>query len=904
MAYVLWAALGALLGALLQQSLSAVVVGIAFGLLWARVSALASALDAVRKHAARAEAVPPPVPVAAPGAPLAAQSPQPTVAATPHASIPPATAPAAPVAEFRLDTLTAPLSTPPKPQAPPSPHIDNAPPAATPRASDDLAQRAWNWLTSGNLPVKVGVLILFAGVAALLKYTADTWLAAIPLGARIGAIALAAIVALGFGWRQREQRRVFALAVQGGALGILLLAVFAAFRVYALLPPALAFALLIVVVGAAGLLALWQDAVALAVLSLIAGFAAPILVSSGHGSHVVLFGYYAVLNVAILALAWRRSWRWLNLLGFIATFGIGTAWGVLRYRPEFFASTEPFLILNFLFYLAIPWLYARQSTRKNNAVLDGCLLFGNPLASLLLQGSLLAWSATPLALTTAVAAVIYAFAASALGGRARTGVLGNAWAVLASVFATLTVPLALGARLTSVTFALEGAGLVWLGWRQQRRLSRWAGLALQALAAWYLTSAPGAAGAANAAALLDPNFIGAVVLAVAGFGIAWLYYHYNERSPPAIAVSLAAWFWALVWWLGAAGVESLRVFDGRTAVAAVWIVLTGTAWLATEAARRGSGSVLGATLAWSAVGLWTLTLPVVLICAVASWQPLSGGLLLATAVTAAAGWRTLACLRGHRFAATAAHTLWWWRWALVAGVAILVALEHSRLSTAWRAMLVIAPTLGLWFIALRRPAWLAAPLADRFSATRAWLTHSLTALLAWVFVVGLFVAGDAAPLHFLPIFNPVELLLIVILAGMAYWLRDGATPALLHAARALLLGAGCFALATSMALRGIHQLAGVPWDASLAASALAQLALTLVWSLFGLAAWLWGSRHRERAVWWAGAGIMAVVLLKLLLVDRGHLGNLFGIASFIAYGLLCTLIGYLAPAPPRRNPTG
>jgi uncharacterized membrane protein len=38
-----------------------------------------------------------------------------------------------------------------------------------------------------------------------------------------------------------------------------------------------------------------------------------------------------------------------------------------------------------------------------------------------------------------------------------------------------------------------------------------------------------------------------------------------------------------------------------------------------------------------------------------------------------------------------------------------------------------------------------------------------------------------------------------------------------------------------------------------------------------------------------------------LLVDRSHLGNLFGIASFIAYGLLCTVIGYFAPAPPRGD---
>ena len=32
-----------------------------------------------------------------------------------------------------------------------------------------------------------------------------------------------------------------------------------------------------------------------------------------------------------------------------------------------------------------------------------------------------------------------------------------------------------------------------------------------------------------------------------------------------------------------------------------------------------------------------------------------------------------------------------------------------------------------------------------------------------------------------------------------------------------------------------------------------------------------------------------------------HLGNLLGIASFIAYGLLCTLVGWFAPAPPRAT---
>jgi uncharacterized membrane protein len=46
---------------------------------------------------------------------------------------------------------------------------------------------------------------------------------------------------------------------------------------------------------------------------------------------------------------------------------------------------------------------------------------------------------------------------------------------------------------------------------------------------------------------------------------------------------------------------------------------------------------------------------------------------------------------------------------------------------------------------------------------------------------------------------------------------------------------------------------------------------------------------------------MGVVLVKLVIIDRLHLGNLSGIASFVGYGLLCTVVGYLAPAPPRAS---
>jgi uncharacterized membrane protein len=65
-----------------------------------------------------------------------------------------------------------------------------------------------------------------------------------------------------------------------------------------------------------------------------------------------------------------------------------------------------------------------------------------------------------------------------------------------------------------------------------------------------------------------------------------------------------------------------------------------------------------------------------------------------------------------------------------------------------------------------------------------------------------------------------------------------------------------------------------------------------------------GSTRGSRPLWLAGAVLMGIVLAKLLLIDRTHLGSGFGIASFIAYGLLCTIIGYFAPAPPRESAAG
>ena len=150
----------------------------------------------------------------------------------------------------------------------------------------------------------------------------------LPIEFRLAAIAATALVLLVLGWRLRHKRSAYAQILQGGAIAVLYITLFTAFRFYGVIGAGQAFALMAVVAALAAALAVLQNAAALAVVGSLGGFATPLLLSSGTGSHVGLFSYYLVLDLGIAAVAWFRNWRLLNLIGFGFTFWCRQRMGV------------------------------------------------------------------------------------------------------------------------------------------------------------------------------------------------------------------------------------------------------------------------------------------------------------------------------------------------------------------------------------------------------------------------------------------------------------------------------------------------------------------------------------------------------------------------------------------------
>jgi uncharacterized membrane protein len=368
------------------------------------------------------------------------------------------------------------------------------PVAARPATPPQRPSPIREWLVNGNMVARAGIVILFFGVAFLLKYTYAHL--HVPIELRLAAVALGAGVLLGIGWRLRRRRESYALALQGGGVGLLYLTIFGALRLFGLLQPGPAFALLLAVVALSAVLAVLQDSLALAVLGAAGGFLAPILASSGAGSHVALFGYYALLNAGILAIAWFKAWRVLNVLGFAFTFGIATVWGGLNYRPEVYASTQPFLVLFFLMYVAIAVLYSRRAAGSVERHLDTTLVFGVPLVAFGLQVGLVQEIAYGSAYSALALGAFYLLLARSMWARRGQDrrLLVEAFLALGTVFATLAIPLAFDGRWTSAAWALEGAAMVWVGVRQQRLPVRLFGILLQLLAGSLLYGRPGGVG--------------------------------------------------------------------------------------------------------------------------------------------------------------------------------------------------------------------------------------------------------------------------------------------------------------------------------------------------------------------------------------------------------------------------
>src|SRR6202011_2310830 len=143
-------------------------------------------------------------------------------------------------------------------------------------------------------------------------------------------VAIGTVLGLGLivtGWLTASRRyRVSGQSLCATGVLVLYGNIFAAHVFYHLIALVPAFASMALVTAAAFFLAVRMNAQVIVILGLLGGFLTPVLLSTGVDNPTALFGYIAVLNIGIAAVALRKRWDYLVLLAAADTILMEFAW--------------------------------------------------------------------------------------------------------------------------------------------------------------------------------------------------------------------------------------------------------------------------------------------------------------------------------------------------------------------------------------------------------------------------------------------------------------------------------------------------------------------------------------------------------------------------------------------------
>jgi len=383
------------------------------------------------------------------------------------------------------------------PPPPKSPSVPSSLPTLQPisRADRTAAPDLEN-LIGGRWLNRIGIVAMLIAVSYFLKLAFDNnWIG--PTGRVAIGILLGAFMLPWSHWLLGRGYSYFSEGITALGEATLFLSVWAGCQYYTLYSRDVGFAAMIGITAVMTVIAIGRDSQRLAVLSLLGGLLAPILASSGKDQQVILFCYLLLLGAGALAVAANKAWNALPPIAFLGTQIYFWGW-----YSEFFQRTSPlertvfFATLFFLLYSLLPIRKVMLSTRISELEFLFILLnefaYSGTLFVLLWPGD--KWPMTLLFIALAAAHVAVARMLPALDEKSST-TFRLLFAGLALTYLTLAIPVRLEGKWITFSFAVEGAILVWTGFRTAGNFLRQAGYLLLAISALRLLFFPPEGGA-------------------------------------------------------------------------------------------------------------------------------------------------------------------------------------------------------------------------------------------------------------------------------------------------------------------------------------------------------------------------------------------------------------------------
>ena len=111
-----------------------------------------------------------------------------------------------------------------------------------------------------------------------------------------------------------------------------------------------------------------------------------------------------------------------------------------------------------------------------------------------------------------------------------------------------------------------------------------------------------------------------------------------------------------------------------------------------------------------------------------------------------------------------------------------------------------------------------------------------------------------------------------------------------------------FVWLTAVLIRSLHHYLEVPFDMQrLLADTRVQTAISILWTVIGMAAMYFASKRGMRLLWIVAAVLIGIVLVKMFFIDLRASGTVERIVSFLVVGSLLVATGYFSPIPQKPD---
>ncbi len=334
----------------------------------------------------------------------------------------------------------------------------------------------------GNIINKIGILILLLGIAIFANYAIENeW---INRTTRIILSYISGGILLLIAWRIYKNYHNFSAVLFSGGLAIFYFTTYIAYSFYHFMGIWPVFFLMVIFTSVTVLAAIKYNTQIIGIFGLAGAYGIPFLLGISSKQPALMFVYTGIINLGILALAFKKYWKLLNYFAFGLTWLIFEAWFLTSYHYP--ADRNIALIaVSFFFLLFYLSTLAYKLIRKEiyNAgdiimILLNSFLFyasGIRVFRMIDHGMYMG-------LFTIINAVIHSLVVILIFYNRNTDknlrlLIGG----LALAFITLSIPVELSGKWITVLWALETAVLFYVGTTRKVRFYELIGIILSAL---------------------------------------------------------------------------------------------------------------------------------------------------------------------------------------------------------------------------------------------------------------------------------------------------------------------------------------------------------------------------------------------------------------------------------------